>query len=192
MNEKYRNKYRIPSARLATWDYGWQAMYFVTICTVDRRHFFGSITDGVMALSDLGKIAEDEWTKTPTMRPDMHLELDAFCVMPNHFHAIIAIGGNVYNTRRDAMPRVSSPEDARHRVSTGTRNQFGPQSKNLASIMRGYKSAVTTQARNAEIAFSWQPRYHDHIIRNDTAFQRIRQYVIDNALHWCEDSLYVE
>ena len=59
--------------------------------------FFGNIKDGIMILSRLGEIAENEWLKTPTLRPDMNLELDPFVVMPNHVHGIIISGKNKYN-----------------------------------------------------------------------------------------------
>ena len=44
--EKFKGKYRIPSARWAGWDYGSNAAYFVTICIDDRAHWFGDIVDG--------------------------------------------------------------------------------------------------------------------------------------------------
>jgi hypothetical protein len=40
--------------RLANWDYRSSAAYFITICTQDRTHYFGKITDGKMNLSQLG------------------------------------------------------------------------------------------------------------------------------------------
>jgi putative transposase len=42
-NEIFKNKYRIPSARMANWDYGSQGLYYVTICTMDRVPYFGEI-----------------------------------------------------------------------------------------------------------------------------------------------------
>jgi REP element-mobilizing transposase RayT len=56
--QKYKNKYRIPSTRLPYWDYGQNAAYFVTICTKNREHFFGKISDGRIELSEIGKMAE--------------------------------------------------------------------------------------------------------------------------------------
>ncbi len=41
--EKFKNKYRISSARLQTWDYGSNGAYFITICTKNKEHFFGEI-----------------------------------------------------------------------------------------------------------------------------------------------------
>ncbi len=185
MADKFQNKYRIPSARLQTWNYGLAATYFVTVCTDNRRHFFGEIVGAKMVLSEIGKIIETEWIKTPSIRPDMNLELDAFCVMPNHFHAIIIIGENEFNNRRDAMHRVSTTT-----TTPQTGNKFGAQSKNLASVMRGFKSAATVSARSIDKHFKWQTRFHDHIIRNDPEFQRIRKYIIENPKNWQNDKFY--
>ncbi len=54
--EKFKSKYRIPSARLINWDYGSEGMYFITICTKNREHFFGEIRNGEMQLSEIGAI----------------------------------------------------------------------------------------------------------------------------------------
>jgi hypothetical protein len=85
VTEKFRNKYRIASARLQTWDYSSNAAYFITLCTRNRKHFFGTIANGEMQLNAIGKIVETEWINTPAIRPYMNLELDEFVVMPNHF-----------------------------------------------------------------------------------------------------------
>jgi len=43
MTEKFRNRYRVPSARMQNWDYGSNGAYFITICTKNMVHFFGEI-----------------------------------------------------------------------------------------------------------------------------------------------------
>lgn len=202
MSEKFQGKYRIETTRLKYWNYGWNAMYFITICTKDRECFFGDVEDGEMKLNVIGRIVEIEWLKTFEMRPDMNLWMGEFVIMPNHFHGVIGIGDNKYN-RRDAMHCVSATDgenncsdiietmngggDAMHCVST---NQFGPQSKNLASIIRGFKIGVTKNARLINPDFAWQSRYHDHIIRNQKSFQRITQYIIDNPKIWIQDKFF--
>jgi len=186
MTDKYQNKYRITSARLQNWDYGWNASYFITICTKNMDHYFGKIHGGVMHLSEIGKLAHAEWLKTPEIRPDMNLELGSSMVMPNHFHGIITIGENEYNTRRDAMHGVSTTTD------TTYKNSFSPQSKNLASIIRGFKSAVTKTARQIHPHFAWQPRFHDHIIRDEKSFYTISEYIQNNPLKWADDKFYSE
>lgn len=195
---KFRNKYRIPSSRASWWNYGSHAAYFVTICTKNRKHFFGEIIKREMHLSEIGKIVEQEWQISSEIRPDMNLELGEFKVMPNHFHAIIIIGKNKYNHNddggggRDAMHCVSTivNTNTNDNINQNTKNKFGPQSKNLASIMRGFKSAVTKDVRLINPAFGWQSRYHDHIIRNEAEYQRIVRYIINNPSNWKEDIFF--
>jgi REP element-mobilizing transposase RayT len=172
-NDKFQNKYRIPSNRAQWWDYSNNAAYFITICTANKEHFFGKISDGKMQLSEIGKIVETEWLKTIDLRPDMNLTLGEYVIMPNHFHCIIVIGKNKYNTQIIQQP-----------------NKFGPQSKNLASIIRGFKIGVTTNARKIHAVFTWQTRFYDHIIRDFEEYQRIVDYISNNPVNWQNDKFY--
>ena len=61
MAEKFRNKYRVPSARLQNWDYGSNGAYFITICTKEMQHFFGEVVDKKMILNSAGALAEEYW-----------------------------------------------------------------------------------------------------------------------------------
>ena len=171
--QKYKGKYRIPSARWATWDYGSNAAYFITICTKTRSHDFGAIEHKEMILTRLGQSAWDYWKAIPEHFP--FVILDEFVVMPNHVHGVVVIdkpNGNPVETQNFASLLQQSPPISK--------NKFGPQSKNLASIVRGYKIGVTKFARNHNISFQWQPRYHDHVIRNTEEHDRIRQYIRNN------------
>ena len=187
MDRLFNNKYRIPSARLQKWNYASEAMYFVTICTKNMKNYFGEINGSMqiktLQATKMGEIACSEWYRTLELRPDMNLELGEFVVMPNHIHGIIMIGANEYNTRPNAMQFG----DAMHCVST---NQFVPQSKNLSSIIRGYKSAVTVFARKNKIDFEWHPRFHDRIIRSTFEYNNISNYIINNPAKWVEDKFY--
>ena len=181
MSGLYQNKYRISSARLQSWDYASEGLYFVTICTQNREYFFGEVINGEMQQSEIGQVANEEWFKTPGLRPDMNLELGEFVVMPNHIHGIIIIRENQYNSD------TNNPD----RVSTTPKNQFGPQRKNLASIIRGYKSAVTIYARKNQIDFAWQPRFYEHIIRSPDDYDRISKYIAHNPQKWQDDKFFM-
>ncbi|MBU4269145.1 MAG: glucose-6-phosphate dehydrogenase [Acidobacteria bacterium] len=85
--------HRRRSIRLKGWDYGSLGYYFVTICTQNREYLFGDITNGNIALNDVGHIVEKCWQDIPAHFP--HADLDEFIVMPNHFHGIIVIEGSV-------------------------------------------------------------------------------------------------
>ena len=87
--DKFQNKYRIASARLQNWDYGSNGAYFVTICTQNREHFFGEISDGQMHLNEIGRLAEKFWSEIPVHFP--FIELGNFVIMPNHVHGILII-----------------------------------------------------------------------------------------------------
>src|SRR5690606_30081265 len=87
--EKYKNKYRIASARAQWWDYGWNGAYFITICTRNREHSFGEISGGKMVLSNTGVIADILWYEIPNHAP--FVELGDFVVMPNHIHGILIL-----------------------------------------------------------------------------------------------------
>ena len=229
---KYQGVYRGQTFRLQNWDYGSEGFYFITICTQNREHFFGEIEsvsvthleNGEMILSEIGKIVQSEWLKTPSIRPDMNLELFEFVVMPNHFHAVIYIGLNSYNKLitknsinekiicenntdgnmvdgnmtdgncRDAMhgvPTISPSQTISSIETKKTKNKFGPQSKNLASIVRGFKSSVTTWCRKNNYSnFKWQPLFHDHMIRDQRSFENIQKYIYENPKNWKEDRFH--
>ncbi|MBS4012129.1 MAG: hypothetical protein KGZ97_00005 [Bacteroidetes bacterium] len=87
--EKFKNKYRIASARAQWWNYGWNGAYFITICTQNRVHYFGEVNNGKMVLSNLGVIAYHFWNEIPNHCP--FVELGNFIVMPNHIHGILIL-----------------------------------------------------------------------------------------------------
>lgn len=172
MTEKFNNKYRVPPARAQWWDYANAGAYFITVCTKGMLSYFGHIEDSIMVLNEVGQIAHTEWLKTFEMRPDMNLEAGEYVVMPNHFHAIIFIGHNIDNSKGESQ------------------NKFGGQPANLASIVGGFKSAVTRQARLHDPEFEWQRLYHDHVIRTAESFDNITNYIINNPAKWQEDRFY--
>ena len=179
--EKFRNKYRISSTRLKNWDYGWNGLYFVTICTQNRECYFGNIADEEMKLSDIGDMANKYWHEIPQHFP--FVKLHSFIVMPNHVHGIIEI-----DKIDDGRNTVETQNFASLQNQTILKNQFGPQTKNLASIIRGFKIGVTKNARQMNPEFSWQPRYHDHIIRSEKSYQTISEYILNNPSKWNEDN----
>ncbi|WP_336516998.1 hypothetical protein [Pollutibacter soli] len=104
----------------------------------------------------------------------MNIVLDEFVVMPDHFHGII--GFNNFNRCFNPMDVMRiDRRDAMHGVPTINTNKYGPQSKNLAPIIRGFKSSVTTAARKLGLPFDWQTRFHEHAIRDEMELKRIVQ-----------------
>jgi putative transposase len=162
------------SIRLQGADYGAIGTYFITVCSHERACLFGHIVEGSMILNSWGKIVTEEWQRTTVLRPN--IELDAFVVMPNHFHALLIIKGDVRGS------------------STLTPRTFGPQSaQSLATIVGTFKASVTRQIRRLdELAdFKWQRNYYEHIIRDEDDENRIRGYILSNPERWKQDSLFM-
>jgi REP element-mobilizing transposase RayT len=81
--------YRIESTRLPWWDYGWAAEYFITICTKNRKRYFGQIQDDRMIKTELWYIAKKYWQEIPEHFPFVTV-LD-FIIMPDHIHGLLRI-----------------------------------------------------------------------------------------------------
>jgi putative transposase len=211
MSDKFKNKYRIPSARLQTWDYGANGAYFITICTQNREHFFGQIVEtpliaspppnqGVaeMQLNEIGKLAEQFWMEIPNHFP--FIELGNFVVMPNHVHGILIVGkmddmdrrdGRDAVDRRDAVVETrliaSLPENNKPGGFAGDKNPMFHE--NISRVCRWYKGRCTFEIRKIHADFEWQSRFHDHIIRNAESFERIQYYIENNPSNWNNDKL---
>ena len=194
------------------------ADYFVTFCTKKRELYFGDVVDGKMELSEIGKWALTQIEQTVVIRQN-DVEIPMYVVMPNHIHLIVVFNGvspcrdasnasasNVSASNASAsnvsasnasvsnasVSNASGLEIIKPNISDarGASLQFGPQSGNLASVVRGIKSAVTKYAIEHDIPFAWQSRYHDHIIRNQMEMNRIADYIENNSLRWELDRFY--
>ena len=178
---KFKNKYRIPSARAPWWDYSADGVYFITICTRDRKHFFGTISEETMHLSHVGVIVDILWHEIPNHTTG--IDLREFTVMPNHLHGIIVItgsGGRILDA--DADDANPSKNEFMSEIS--------PKSGSLSTVLRSYKSAVTRHANRLGYEHGWHPRFHDHIIRDEHEYRRIAQYIVDNPKNWKTDNLH--
>lgn len=198
------------SVRLQGYDYSQAGTYFITFCTQDRQCLFGHIVESEMRLNDAGKIVADEWIKTSAIRHE--IELDAWVVMPNHFHGIVIITGDAVG----AHGRAPQRQDIRQVGAHGRAPQQGhppqrghpPQPpppdapdrilrrapKSLGSLVAGFKSAVTKRInslRNTPGAKLWQRNYWEHIVRNEPELNRIREYIGNNPAKWEMDKLFI-
>lgn len=194
MTDKFQNKYRISSSRLQNWDYGWNAAYFVTICTKNREPYFGEIANGKMILSSQGILADVFWHEIQNHANNV--ELDAFVVMPNHIHGILILNGEPPESPgppesgRDEACLVSTSSSSGSPETIGQKRFQNQGINTLSSIIGSYKSAITKHANRLRLDFAWQSRYHDHIIRDNASFIRIRNYIINNPANWHEDKFY--
>ena len=65
--------------------------------------------------------------------------------------------------------------------------------KSISSFVAGFKSAATTRInklRQTPGVSVWQVRFNDHIIRNNTEYQRIFNYINTNPEKWKKDKFF--
>lgn len=189
---RYKNTFRIESARLHYWDYSNPGMYFVTICTQNFVEWFGVVNNEKMDLNKMGEIADSCWTKIPNHFPNV--ELDEYIIMPNHIHGIIGINdisrdADHNESNYEMKSRTNSRRDVACNVSTSNRmSKISPKPNSLSTIIRSFKSAVTKLIRKCHNPnFAWQPRFYDHVIRNENSLEKIQNYILLNPKNWDSD-----
>ena len=195
MEYKLQKQYRLPK-----YDYSSLGQYFITICTGDRKYFFGDIINYKMRPSEIGKIVEKFYFEIP--RHFENVKLDKWVVMPNHVHGIITImfqllsdvpnGDDIFALSQNTIPENITQNDAMHRSYRNKSEYFSnlsPKSKSISRIIGSFKSVVTKNAnlKFPEINFTWQSKFYDHIIRNDKELEDIRHYIHYNPLNWRKD-----
>ena len=193
---KFRNKYRIESTRATWWDYTWNGAYFITICTKDMQHFFGTVINEKMVLSPMGVIAELLWYEIPNRSKD--IILGEYVIMPNHMHGILILNAQDAADKNAEKMNAAHAADILH-VETlhATSVQHAANRDimdiNMPDIYAGDRNAEKMDALNFvetlhtnRLGFEngWHPRYHDHIINNELEFQRISNYIINNPKNW--------
>jgi REP element-mobilizing transposase RayT len=209
--------YNLPQRKSprATWhDYN-GGRYFVTFCTKNHELYFGDVVDGKMELSEIGKYALQCIGKIPEINDNV--AVPEFVVMPNHVHMIVIIDNPIEWPDDERLPQWDSPTaqngNMMHESGTVGLSYYGSRcgepiiddsqlDKNeemqrrsnccgrLSRIIGQYKSAVTKYANENDISFVWQPRFHDHIIRNWTEMNHISQYIQNNPMKWEMDRFY--
>lgn len=160
------------SIRLKGYDYTQAGAYFITICIQNHQCLFGTIVDSKMQLNDEGRMVQALWEQLPQRFP---IELDAYVVMPNHFHAIVIIVGRVGASLVDAHNRA------------GTRPV-----PTLGDIVGVFKSITTNEYIRGVRQHGWAPfrdkfwqrNYYEHVIRNEDSLNRIREYIQTNQQRW--------
>jgi putative transposase len=139
------------SIRRKGYDYAQPGAYYVTLCTIGRMCLFGDVVDGVMALSELGKIVEGCWRELPAHYP--HVVLDACVIMPNHVHAVIVlvesreVGADIRFGGEDERVHgeIVRPPDRSAPVPPSALKRHG-----LPEIVRAFKASATFRIRRLQ------------------------------------------
>jgi putative transposase len=156
--------------RLPYYDYSSGGGYFVTLCTANRECLLGAVTDGLVVLSEIGRIVQVEWERSTTIRSE--ITLDVFVMMPNHLHGIVFI---------------TEPDDGSHCRARLRPDEHQRKPRSLGSFIAGFKGYTTKRVNELRATPGlrlWQPDYYEHVIRNDKDLAQIREYIVNNPLRW--------
>ena len=109
-------------------------------------------------------------------------------------------GDDDWNVQTHGRVSLSSPNAQSPNAQSPNAHLHRPP-KSISSFMAGFKSATTSKIDDyidlhhlSIKKFNqknrlWQINYHDHIIRNDFDYQRIKKYIRNNLNNWDEDKL---
>jgi putative transposase len=153
--------------RPAGCDYSLAGGYFVTICASGRGEGFGAVEEGEVVLNDSGKMLQQCWREIPEHFPAV--TTNEYIILPDHFHGIIFI------TEIDVGATHTSP----------LRNKDQKKQTALGTIIGSFKSAASKKLYRCRLAPGqklWQRGYFDRINRYEDESNRIRDYLLHNAI----------
>ena len=174
------------SIRLQGYDYSRSGTYFVTLCTQNRQCLFGEIVNGQMRLNDAGRMVADSWEWLAEQYD--HVSLDEYVIMPNHAHGIIVINDDRRGGSHCRGGSRTAPTATRTAPTTGKRKPIG-------RLIGAFKTVTTkhiNELRETPGRKLWQRNYWEHIVRNESELNRIREYIRNNPGQWELDSLNLD
>src|SRR5690606_1839172 len=140
---------------------------------------FGSVaSDGTLSHNEFGWMVQREWLRTGFVRPE--IELDAYVVMPNHLHAVLAVapGAPVAGAPLPAPSRVAEPVLAADPAT--------PQ-RVLGAALAGFKAMCTVQInhrRGRPGAPVWQRGFVERVVRSGSELDAVRRHIEENPERW--------
>lgn len=156
-----------------------------------------------MHQSPIGKIVDECLSSIPVHNSGV--EIWNHIVMPNHIHMVVMIPSQPVGAQYIA-PGLGRPEP-KSNIGCLKPSRYGEQCNDnhhnsaLAVVVRTFKAAVTrivkstwaqcqdgtTPAQCIAPLRVWQRNYHEHIIRNQRAFDNIMEYINTNPERWLKD-----
>lgn len=152
--------------RLAEYDYSSPNVYFITVCSDQRKKLFWKNVGATIGrpedveLSPCGETVKRVIMEIPCHYPAVLV--DHYVIMPNHIHLLLRICADQYG-RPMVAPTISTVIQ---------------QMKGVAAKRIGYGI--------------WQKSFHDHVVRNEKDYLKIWEYIESNPMKWAEDCFYAE
>lgn len=149
--------------RLKEYDYCNPNAYFITICTNDRKHYFWNKNTSIIKKAANTPLSAFGIIACQCIcdipKHYPMISVDQFAVMPNHVHLLLQINAD-HDGRPMAAPTIST-------------------------VINQTKGIISKQ-----IGFSvWQKGFYDHVIRGETDYREIWNYIENNPYRWTEHEL---
>jgi putative transposase len=185
------------SIRLKGYNYSNEGLYFITICCKDNLCLFGKIMDSEMKLNDAGRMIAKWYKELEHKFPEIKC-LESI-VMPNHFHCIIEIVGADLRVCPNEIADLSDCPNKNTTLDVKNKNIEGEHiGSPLHRVVQWFKTMSTNeyirgvktlgwQTFNGKL---WQRNYFEHIIRNESSYQKISNYINNNPSKWEEDKFF--
>lgn len=166
------------SIRLRGYDYSQAGCYFVTVCTHERKHYFGEIVGATLCGRPNNPHTMIEKWLFELENKYSDVKIGPYVIMPNHVHAIIC--------------KSNIPSGIQAGVQAGDHT-----GSPLRDIVGWFKTMTTNEyirnVRNGRYEpFEkklWQRNYYEHVVRDDRDYLRIAEYIELNPTTWDKDSL---
>jgi len=183
--------------RYQSFDYNSVGVYFITICTQNRRCILSRIVGtGVLdcpqiELTQYGEIA-DKYIKQLNDFYE-HLSVEKYVIMPNHIHFLLWVKENKNKTDNGQSRTPVSDGQSRTPVSDGQSRTPVPTNIEKANSVCSQFVSTFKRFFNKEYGENiWQARFYDHIIRNRDDYEEHVKYIYENPVRWYYDELYTE
>ena len=152
--------------RLPEFDYSSNGIYFVTICTQNRRKILSEIFVGQglgpaeIRLLKYGQIAEKQIFAFEERFDNVKIENHV--IMPDHIHLLV----NIKNFAAEPCPCPT-----------------------LSDVVCAFKSLTTRECKQKhKIEKLFQTSFYEHIIRNEQDFKETFEYIERNPYRWIEEN----
>ena len=168
------------SIRLKYYNYASEGIYFITICTKNRKKLFcyndkiennncrgGACSAQKTRLNYLGKIIQNEWISLAHRYPNV--QLGEYIIMPNHLHGIIFLDDFVDSGGASPAPTIG----------------------NIICAFKSISTILCNKIDNVNGRNIWQRNYYEHVIRNEKEYYEIVNYIQNNPVNWKEDKYYL-
>ena len=188
--------------RLPEYDYSSEGAYFVTVCTDGKRRI----------LSDLPTVGADDSVRPYTLSGNTVVADDSV-----RHHVLTGATVAADDSVRPAVPTILTPigkiveecilslslhnngiwldkyvimPNHIHLLLRFVPAEGGQSRPPLQKVMQSLKSVTTRKCWEFGISKLWQRSFYDHVIRNETDYLKIWQYIEENPLRWSEDVFF--